>query len=232
MERNNCLICGSALEYQRTQTEMECVICKGKFMSNVQCRKGHYICDDCHRAEGIAAIRQNAMETKEKNPFLILETIMDSPYIHMHGPEHHIAVGASLLAAYHNCGGKLDLEKEIEEMIQRGSQLPGGICGFWGCCGAAVSGGIFFSIITEATPMGSENWGAAQKATADALTKIGQAGGPRCCKRDSFLSIASMVELADHHLGIKMEGRPEDVTCKFFIKNSECIKENCLFYPK
>ncbi|MBQ5390561.1 MAG: alanine:cation symporter family protein, partial [Clostridia bacterium] len=56
-------------------------------------------------------------------------------------------VGAALLAAYKNSGGEVDLENALMEMYNRGKQVPGGICGLWGSCGAAVSSGIFISII-------------------------------------------------------------------------------------
>lgn len=62
----------------------------------------------------------------------------------MHGPEHHVRVGAALLTAWHNGGGQIDFPAALEEMKKRGSQIPGGICGLWGTCGAAVSAGIFF----------------------------------------------------------------------------------------
>lgn len=43
----------------------------------------------------------------------------------MHGPEHHILVGAALLAAYKNAGGKVDsFEDALEEMRHRGSEYP------------------------------------------------------------------------------------------------------------
>ncbi|MCG8399661.1 DUF5714 domain-containing protein, partial [Bacillus atrophaeus] len=75
----------------------------------------------------------------------ILQKIMECPYIYMHGPEHHVMVGAALLTAWHNGGGQIDFPAALEEMKKRGSQIPGGICGLWGTCGAAVSAGIFFS---------------------------------------------------------------------------------------
>ena len=65
-------------------------------------------------------------------------------------------VEAALLTAYKNAGGELDLEKALTEMQNRGKQVPGGICGFWGSCGAAVSTGIFLSIITGSTPLSQE----------------------------------------------------------------------------
>ena len=62
-------------------------------------------------------------------------------------------VGAVLLTVYHNCGGQIDYPWAMEEMVRRGREVPGGICGFWGCCGAAVSTGIAFSVMKKATPL-------------------------------------------------------------------------------
>lgn len=71
----------------------------------------------------------------------------------MHGPEHHVMVGSALLAAYHNAGGEVELEKALKEMYKRGKSVPDGACGFWGVCGAGVSTGMFLSIITKSTPL-------------------------------------------------------------------------------
>ena len=49
--------------------------------------------------------------------------------------------------------GKIELDTALHEMKERGSEYPGGACGLWGCCGAAVSTGMFMSIITKATPL-------------------------------------------------------------------------------
>ena len=57
----------------------------------------------------------------------------------MHGPEHHIMVGAALLTAYKNAGGEIDLQQALVEMMSRGRSVPGGACGFWGACGAGIS---------------------------------------------------------------------------------------------
>ena len=71
-----------------------------------------------------------------------MKKIILSPYIYMHGPEHHVMVGAALLTAYHNAGGKVELEKALPEMYRRGKEVPGGACGFWGACGAVFSTGM------------------------------------------------------------------------------------------
>lgn len=60
-------------------------------------------------------------------------------------PGHHTLVGTALQAAYH---GKIDLLPALKEMFARGRKVPGEACGFWGSRGAAVSGGMFMSIIS------------------------------------------------------------------------------------
>ncbi len=134
-----CLVCGKPLTYFETARTMECVFCHKESESYVSCEDGHYVCDECHAAKGVEAIMEYCLDCRSKNPIEILQAIMDTPYIYIHGPEHHIMVGAALLTAYKNAGGDIDLPSALQEMKSRGSKYPGGSCGFWGCCGAAVS---------------------------------------------------------------------------------------------
>ena len=64
--------------------------------------------------------------------------------------------------------------------------------------------------------------------TSRALKKISEIGGPRCCKRDSYLSIQEAIDFVDEKLGIKME--KTDIKCSFNNKNNQCIKHRCPFY--
>lgn len=230
MEKQNCLICGKPLEYLTVQKEMICSICGKPFMSNAACSEGHFVCDQCHSRKGLEAVEQICLGETSKDPIGIIQKIMENPYIYMHGPEHHVMVGASLLTAYKNAGGTIDLPALLKEMMQRGGQVPGGACGFWGCCGAAVSCGIFFSLIRSATPLSKEERGEANRATAKALMRIAKYGGPRCCKRDSFLSILSAAEILQEQTGIGLEclGRP--VRCTFSAGNAQCLGNECPFF--
>lgn len=104
--------------------------------------------------------------------------MMQSPAVHMHGPEHHILAGAALLAAYRNAGGEIDLPAALEEMIRRGSMVPGGFCGLAGACGAAISAGMCYSIATKTNPLSTESWGEANLLTAlPALLRSGGSEG-------------------------------------------------------
>ena len=226
-----CLVCGKELEYSREAKEMTCVFCGKTEMSHAVCKDGHYVCDACHAKKGIDAIMRKCSVTPSKNPVEIMQKIMEDPYIYMHGPEHHVMAGAALLAAYHNCGGELDLPAALKEMKTRGCQVPGGVCGFWGCCGAGISTGIYMSIVTKATPLSGNSWGISNRMTARALQAIGRIGGPRCCKRDTFTAVTEAVQMTREELGIKME-LPEKLVCRFYVENQQCLGKRCPYHPE
>ena len=64
-----------------------------------------------------------------QNPVAIIMKMMDQPFCHMHGPEHHVMVGSALLTAYKNAGGPIDLPQALMEMMRRGKSVPGGPAG-------------------------------------------------------------------------------------------------------
>lgn len=224
--KDECLICKAPLEYLNEDTEMECEICHKRELSKTRCVNGHYVCNDCH-TKGIDSIFGVCLTESSKDPVDILNKMMALPFCHMHGPEHHIMVGAALLTAYRNAGGDIDLTKALTEMKNRGQSVPGGTCGFWGACGAGISSGMFISIISGATPLSSESFGLANRMTAKSLDVIGSIGGPRCCKRDSYLSILVAIDYVKEHFGVEME-KP-DIICTFSSKNNQCIGKRCPF---
>ena len=226
--KDECLLCKAPLVYLESAEEMECAICRKKEKSNARCRNGHYVCSECHMA-GLDSILAVCRESDSRDPVAILRRMMALPFCHMHGPEHHVMVGAALLTAYKNAGGELDLEKALAEMLERGKRVPGGACGYWGACGAGISSGMFVSIVSGSTPLTVEPFALSQRMTARSLDAIGQIGGPRCCKRDSYLSIREAVDFAAEHFGVQME-KP-DVVCTHTGQNNQCIGKRCPFHP-
>ena len=221
-----CLICKAPLEYLESDILMECEICHKKENSKTRCIHGHYICNECH-TQGLDAVIGLCEAETSKDPIRIIEKMMAMPFCHMHGPEHHVMVGTALLTAYHNAGGSIDLHNALIEMMNRGKSVPGGACGFWGACGAGISSGMFVSIISKSTPLTNEPFALSHQMTAKSLEKIGEIGGPRCCKRDSFLSVLSAVDFVKNHFGIEME-EPE-VICRYSSRNNQCIGKRCPF---
>lgn len=224
--KEECLICKASLEYLETDEIMECVICHKKENSKTRCVKGHYVCNECHTA-GMDIIIGLCLEETSKNPVEIINKMMDQPFCHMHGPEHHVMVGSSLLTAYKNAGGDIELHQALIEMMNRGKSVPGGVCGFWGACGAGISAGMFVSIISKSTPLAVEPFGYSNLMTSQALRQIGEVGGPRCCKRDSYLSILAAIDFVNNHFEIEME--KSEIVCGHSAQNNQCIGKRCPF---
>lgn len=224
--KDECLICNEILEYLEQDELMECAICHKKENSKTRCVNGHYVCNECH-TKGMDSIVKICLDETSHDPVEIMEKLMSQPFCHMHGPEHHVMVGAALLTAYKNAGGHIDLPAALIEMMNRGKSVPGGACGFWGACGAGISSGMFISIISKSTPLANEPFALSHQMTSTALGKIGEVGGPRCCKRDSFLSILAAVDFVKEHFGITM-GESKAV-CHYAHKNNQCIGKRCPF---
>ena len=225
--QEECLICKAKLVYLSEDQMMECAICHKKELSKTRCVEGHYVCSECH-TQGMDSILGLCLGERTSDPIVILEKMMKMPFCHMHGPEHHVMVGAALLTAYKNAGGKIELPVALQEMYRRGKAVPGGACGFWGACGAGVSAGQFMAIALGSTPLAEEPWGLSNQMTAKALESIGKNGGPRCCKRDSYLAVLAATDFVEEHLKLRM--KKSAPVCSFSHRNNQCIGSRCPFF--
>ena len=169
------------------------------------------------------------MQEKSKNPIEIFNHIAQKDFIRIHGPEHHILDGACILTAFYNAGGQIDLQESLNEILRRGLQMPGAICGMWGVCGAVTSIGAALSIIDGTGPLSTDcSWGKHMEFTAGSLCSMSQVGGPRCCKRDAFLSFQEAIKYVNAHFDVELES--EDIKCHYSERNEQCIKERCPFW--
>ena len=163
-------------------------------------------------------IIQDIISEKGNNPVRIFKNIAKKEYVSIHGPEHHILDGASILVAFHNAGGKLDLNKSLEKLFGEGLRMPGAMCGLWGVCGAIGTG-----------PLSDDGtWGEHMSFTSHALGELGKIGGPRCCKRDAMIAFKNAVEYVNTHYDVKLDY--EKQVCEFSGANLQCIKERCPFF--
>jgi hypothetical protein len=230
--KTGCLICGEELVYQKEPAQLECFYCRQVYDSNAKCRNGHYVCDRCHSLPAIDLIENYCISSKSEDPLELALTLMRNPRIKMHGPEHHFLVPAVLLAAYYNSKKEYgEKATKIRMAKKRASQILGGFCGFYGNCGAAVGTGIFVSLVTGATPLSVAEWKLANLVTAKSLLTIAEHGGPRCCKRTTFLAILEAADFAKENLGVDFKINKE-LKCEFYPLNKECLRQNCPFHPK
>ena len=226
-----CLICGADLVYAQEAEMQTCAICGAQEMGKTTCENGHYVCNMCPRKGGVEVAHAVCRETTSSNPVEILQTIMNDKAIYPNGPEHHTAIGMSLLAAYANAGGDIDLPAALDELEKRSLQVPGGTCGYWGCCGAATSAGQYWSVITGSTPLNDGPWEQCARLTSRVLGHIADVGGVRCCKRTGFIALLESAAFTEEVLGVKMD-MPEAIACTHFRRNKQCLKTRCPFFPK
>lgn len=174
-------------------------------------------------------IIEACLQEVSTNPVEIFCNIAAQDFIRIHGPEHHVLDGAALLTAYRNAGGEINLQESLEEIMNRGMQMPGATCGMWGVCGAVSSLGAALSIIDGTGPLTADgSWGKHMEFTSKALFSLSQIGGPRCCKRDAFLSFEQAIEFINENYNVKLQR--SRITCTFSDKNEQCICGKCPFY--
>jgi len=167
------------------------------------------------------------------SPSQMAVKIMAAEGFPMHSTHHHYLVPAVLITAA--CIAENKDEDTFSEYLgtaeKRGMKVPGGYCGEYGACGAAIGCGIFMSIWNHTTPMSHDTLGPANAVTGKALEEIGRYPGPRCCKRVTYAAIEEGVEFIRDNLGIDL--RQQGIICPFSKRNEdECLKERCGYYKK
>ena len=224
-----CSECGAPMT-EGDLVMRECAVCHAQSMEREVCENGHFVCDACRNKATSRFIYKTCSKSDSKDPIALAMEIMSDRRIRMHDMRHHVLVACCLLTAYKNCGGDIDLDKALKDADKRGSWFPAGICGLCGTCGAAASTGIFYSIISGTSPHSKGSWKDTNRMTSLSLHNVSEIDGPRCCKRNSFISILTACDYAEEKMGIKMEPTRK-IECQFTERNEECIGKDCPFHP-
>jgi hypothetical protein len=176
-----------------------------------------------------ALIKADCLKSASRDPIELICGMMEKDAIGIHGPEHHILDGACFLTALHNAGVTFDLDRALDEMIERGKKMPGATCGQWGVCGSAASVGAALAILHGTGPLSHDQYYRDNlNFVSQALGKIAEVGGPRCCKRNAFLSLLTAIAFVDTRYGIKLPRR--EVVCRFSDRNKQCLGSACPFF--
>lgn len=174
-------------------------------------------------------VKETCLASKSKNPIELFISITEDSRISMHGPEHHIIDGACLLVALHNAGMDFDLEAGLDEMKERGQKMPGATCGLWGMCGSTASIGAALAIVHQTGPLSNSDYYKDNlQLVSEALARIAAIGGPRCCKRNAFLSLLTAIDFVKKHYGITLD--TQEVHCTYSHRNAQCIGNRCPFF--
>jgi LSD1 subclass zinc finger protein len=225
----DCGVCAKPLVYATQSVTMRCAFCGKEEKTLIYCPDGHYICDSCHSKAAVDVLRGVLASTKTTDPLAIIEQVMSHPSVPMHGPEHHLIVPGAIVAAVRNSGYPLP-DGAIEKALERASKVPGGWCGLYGDCGAAVGVGIAVSVITGATPLTGKQRTQALGATSFALSRMLD-DQPRCCKRASRIAVTVGIEYLRDRLNITLP-RNSPAKCSYVSRNKECPRQACPFFSE
>lgn len=171
-------------------------------------------------------LKEQLLNEKSKNPIVIFTSLVNKDEIPMHGPIHHFIDGATILTAIHNVQNDFDLSEALDELFNRAETMPGAICGNWGVCGSASSVGAALSILHKSGPLSSdEHYKNHMELVSRILHKISEVGGPRCCKRNAYISLSTTIQFLKEKYNIDLE--ISDIKCDFSNKNNQCIGAKC-----
>ncbi|MEG1603278.1 MAG: DUF5714 domain-containing protein [Cloacibacillus sp.] len=188
---------------------------------------------NCERSFEIITERcMRYYKTEESGSILeIVFDVMNDVSFPMHNFAHHYLVPAVLLSSLYIAKKENEekFQNDLHEVEKRAKNVLPAFCGFYGTCGAAVGCGIYMSVATGTTPLSKETWGLCNRATAGALTRMAELGGPRCCKRNTFAALQFMKKYTADNLGYEL-AVPETITCVYGKFNNECLKNNCPYF--
>ena len=174
-------------------------------------------------------IKKEVLNCSFKNPIQIADFVMHKNYINIHGPEHHFLDGASFLVAYKNIKGPIDIFQALDELAKRTIKMPGAMCGYWGVCGSVAAIGAALSIVHNTSPLSDDDfYKDHMEYTSFVINEMSKIGGPRCCKRNAFISLNYAIKFIKEKYGFEME--VQNTQCNFKNFNRQCLKEKCPFY--
>ncbi len=226
----DCILCGDELISLGVVKEELCDYCGKKSSVSHQCRNSHYICDRCLTMTADEHIKQLCLKYRGTDPVALAVQIMNSPVVGIHGVEHHFIVPAVMLTVLHN-SGKINAEPAwlLDLAEKRATEESPLKCEYdKGNCGAAVGTGIFLDIFLSRMPYADQTKSAVKAVVDDALRIIRESHGPRCCKRDTYLSLETIVRYLNEKHGTNLP--LSEAKCTFSLRNDSCGREGCNYY--
>ena len=220
-----CMVCGALLGYREIESPAQCHYCQATLPANALCEQGHFVCDACHTADGLAVIEHLCRTTRETDLIALLDEIRRHPAIPCHGPEHHVLVPAIILTAYRSLGGEVTPEM-FHSAWARGKSVSGGACAFWGVCGAATGVGIAFSVLLKANPVKPKERRQVLATVQAVLGELSSQEAARCCQRDCYLALRQAAQLSRSLLPIPLKAEAP-LACRQIGEHHDCLQSDC-----
>lgn len=228
-QQSGCMVCGAALVYHPTEQQATCHYCGRLLSSNACCEQGHFVCDACHTGDALELIEHLCAASSTMDAVQLFSSIRQHPSMPLHGPQYHALVPGVLLTCLRNAGHPVSHE-QLHAAIQRGAEVCGGSCGFWGVCGAATGVGIGFSVLLEATPLKAAARQTVQEIVQQVLAEIAGYQAARCCQRDCWIALRSALRIAAERWQLPLT-ELQPFACSQMARNKECLGLDCPLWP-
>jgi len=172
----------------------------------------------------------SATKPRGKPAAMLEEVLSQGAGTQVHGLWHHALIGEILLVCLRNAGHPIT-DDLINEVLDRGRQIPGGSCGFLGTCGALSSAASAYAILLGSTPVATEQREKLLEFSAKLIARLAEIGGSRCCKKSSYASLeVARDEFAK--LGCELPQERFAGRCPFFAANDTCDGVACVYFPE
>ena len=224
-----CLLCGEALVNFSDAIEMKCAFCGKIEKATSHCTEMHFVCDVCQHLTAGDVVQSICLNSKHTDPIALAVEIMSSPAVKMHGPEHHFIVPAVLMTCMNNKHGDFPDLKERIDFVRKIATETVPTCSYdLRTCGAAIGTGIFLEMLNNHDADTEDEWSLSKNIVSDSLDKIAESGGPRCCKRDTYLALEASIAFLRDKYAIDLP--QSQAKCTFSLRNNSCKREDCNFY--
>ncbi len=227
--QSGCMVCGAALVYHPAEQQATCHYCGRLLSSNAWCEQEHFVCDACHTGDTLKLIEHLCGASTTTDAIQLFSSIRQHPSMPLHGPQYHALVPGVLLACLRNAGHPVS-DAQLHAAIQRGAEVCGGSCGFWGVCGAATGVGIGFSVLLETTPLKAGARQTVQGIVQQVLAEIAGYQAARCCQRDCWIALRISMRLATERFDLRLP-TVEPFACTQMARNKECLGLDCPLWP-
>ena len=221
-----CQFCGVPLKSLANAIGARCMVCGERGRTRTWCTAGHFVCEECRGREMMQLVEGMLALPRSTDPVEAFLQMRRSHPFPMHGPEHHPLAAAAFLLVYHDLHGEPSWAAILDALETAATQLPGGSCGYWGACSAGLAVGMAYCAILNSSPTDGHPRALSHRAVAGILARLAEFDGPRCCRRESLLSLQIGCELSrellPHPLSTKYTG-----TCEQASDNPECIGGLC-----
>lgn len=230
LEKETCIMCGEETHRSGEIRERRCDFCGDIKSIPVECDNFHCLCVDCLALTPNNFIRTMCLKYKGIDPIELAVDIMNSPVIKMHGAEHHFIVPAVMFTCIHNLTSSTESLAEKLDIVERRAivETPRACSYDLGTCGAAIGTGVFLSIYLKRELVDEDAWSLSNTIIAESLRVVADSGGPRCCKRDTYLSLEAAVNFMKEKFAIELP--VSKAKCTFSLRNKTCKHEECQFY--